>query len=570
MPVSIRTYSTNANDKDAAAATHTSPISSRQNIPKVEEDVLTFLEYLKDEKSLWRREMWQIAANIKEDDLLLQNTVEVNQEMLAWWVGKFTHCRDQGLPRFDVENAVTPEHEESLDLELSSAEEAVEEIKEEEDPFRQARLALKRLNQKLFFLKRGAQIQGKETFQEKVQEAENRVERWSRNHEQFRKHLSRQLYFYAKGMTKQEIGRKIHLRMLKVTPSLLRGAVQEFNFNRSRLQAIQIGGVVMPKHDIPPDADVQLDVHSEAGIPGTATGPKISASSKTPPSLAYGNLLKATTPFDTEYEQAKALPAESSNTTSTTDVKETGKPLSRKILPSLTSEAVNVSFKNNFKRATKHLDKPPKATATSETPSYDQSLGPKTGTHLTHLNASSEAHMVNVGQKESTHRTAVAKGVVHFSNPNTFELIKSAQIKKGDVLSVARVAGIMAAKNCPALIPLCHPIALTSVTVDLDLLPPASNMGNSGGAIEIEVKVECVGPTGVEMEALTAVAGASLTIIDMIKAVDRAAVIGRSMVVLKTGGRSGEWVDEEWKKKREASRKLQRAREAHRPAKEKV
>ncbi|KAF2418047.1 GTP cyclohydrolase subunit MoaC, partial [Tothia fuscella] len=167
---------------------------------------------------------------------------------------------------------------------------------------------------------------------------------------------------------------------------------------------------------------------------------------------------------------------------------------------------------------------------------------------LTHLNSASEVHMVDVGGKEATHRTAIASGSVHFSNAETYSLIKNAQLKKGDVLSVARVAGIMAAKNCPLIIPLCHPISITSVTVDLELIPGNNSASaelvegvpTNNGSVAVQATVKCYGPTGVEMEALTAVSGACLTIIDMIKAVDREAVIGPSRVVLKIGGRSGD------------------------------
>ncbi|KAK3065460.1 hypothetical protein LTS18_006171 [Coniosporium uncinatum] len=169
-----------------------------------------------------------------------------------------------------------------------------------------------------------------------------------------------------------------------------------------------------------------------------------------------------------------------------------------------------------------------------------------TQARLTHVTESGSAHMVSVGNKPATHRTAIAVGTVAFSNPDPYRLIKSNSIKKGDVLSVARVAGIMAAKNCPALIPLCHPVALTSVDVELKLFG-SDTIGNKGyGAVAIEAKVECIGPTGVEMEALTAVMGSALTVVDMCKAVDKGMDISSVRVVLKEGGRSGSWGEEGW------------------------
>jgi molybdenum cofactor biosynthesis protein MoaC len=174
--------------------------------------------------------------------------------------------------------------------------------------------------------------------------------------------------------------------------------------------------------------------------------------------------------------------------------------------------------------------KPPKS------PNQEQSK-------LPHLTSSGEAHMVRITTKEITHRRAIAVGRVSFSDPQTSQLIRSALIKKGDVLGTARVAGIMAAKNCPALVPLCHPIILSSVRVDVQL---AFEEAEGCGGVDIEAEVECVGQTGVEMEALTAVSGACLTVIDMVKGVDRGAKIEEVKVVLKEGGRSGVWRDESW------------------------
>ena len=169
---------------------------------------------------------------------------------------------------------------------------------------------------------------------------------------------------------------------------------------------------------------------------------------------------------------------------------------------------------------------------------------------LTHLNAAGEAHMVDVGSKQATKRTAIATGTVVFSNSQTYPLLEPDKNKKGDVFATARIAGIQAAKMTAQLIPLCHPIALTSVTVVLRPIAPAPDAGSHAfrrwakmpfGGVKVAAKVECVGQTGVEMEALTAVNVAALTIVDMCKAVDKGMAIERCRVVLKTGGKSGTW-----------------------------
>jgi cyclic pyranopterin monophosphate synthase len=152
---------------------------------------------------------------------------------------------------------------------------------------------------------------------------------------------------------------------------------------------------------------------------------------------------------------------------------------------------------------------------------------------LSHLNERGEARMVDVSEKAATSRTAVAEGFVTM-DPATLALVESGEAKKGDVLATARLAGIMAAKRTHELIPLCHPLLLTKVTVDLE---PRSK--EAGIAVRAEVKVN--GQTGVEMEALTAVSVACLTIYDMLKAVDRGMVIGPVRLLEKTGGRSGIW-----------------------------
>ncbi|KAF2202852.1 molybdenum cofactor biosynthesis protein MoaC [Delitschia confertaspora ATCC 74209] len=167
---------------------------------------------------------------------------------------------------------------------------------------------------------------------------------------------------------------------------------------------------------------------------------------------------------------------------------------------------------------------------------------------LPHLTPTGTAHMVSISTKPSTHRTAIAVGEVRFSNPAPLSLIKSNSLKKGDVLAVSRIAGIMAAKRCPDLIPLCHPITISHVGIELDLLEPKEVMEDARfGGVKIEARVECTGATGVEMEALTSVMGAALTVVDMCKAVDKGMRVENVRVVLKEGGRSGVWKEEGWK-----------------------
>jgi cyclic pyranopterin phosphate synthase len=157
----------------------------------------------------------------------------------------------------------------------------------------------------------------------------------------------------------------------------------------------------------------------------------------------------------------------------------------------------------------------------------------KTGSSLTHIDSRGEARMVDVSAKPATERTAVAEGRVVMSKA-TLALIESGNAKKGDVLGTARIAGIMAAKRTSDLIPLCHPLALSKVT--LEITPDA---GLPGCVVRGSVKV--TGPTGVEMEALTAVAVACLTIYDMIKAVERGVRIEGIHLVEKKGGKSGHY-----------------------------
>ncbi|MCL6634809.1 MAG: cyclic pyranopterin monophosphate synthase MoaC [Peptococcaceae bacterium] len=150
---------------------------------------------------------------------------------------------------------------------------------------------------------------------------------------------------------------------------------------------------------------------------------------------------------------------------------------------------------------------------------------------LTHLNERGQARMVEVGGKEITRREAVARGEVSM-RPATLQLILDGKMPKGEVFSVARIAGIMAAKKTPDLIPLCHPLLLTGVDIVFRPVEEAAR-------VEIEASVRTAGQTGVEMEALTAVSAAALTIYDMCKAVDREMVIGAVRLVHKSGGKSG-------------------------------
>ncbi len=154
-------------------------------------------------------------------------------------------------------------------------------------------------------------------------------------------------------------------------------------------------------------------------------------------------------------------------------------------------------------------------------------------TELTHFDERGQARMVDVSAKPETQRVAVARGRVQVQ-PETLRIVREGRAAKGDVLGVARVAGIMAAKRTADLIPLCHPIPLTKVELDLE-------PNEAESCIEIEARVETVGRTGVEMEALTAVAVAALTVYDMLKAIDRGITIDAIGLVLKAGGRSGEW-----------------------------
>lgn len=152
---------------------------------------------------------------------------------------------------------------------------------------------------------------------------------------------------------------------------------------------------------------------------------------------------------------------------------------------------------------------------------------------LTHFDDQGNAHMVDVSDKPVTARIATAEGHVKMA-PETFEMITEGRAKKGDVIGVARLAGIMGAKKTPELIPLCHPLPVTKVTVDLTQDPDLPGL-------RITATVKTSGQTGVEMEALTAVSTAALTVYDMVKAVDKGMVISGIRVLLKDGGKSGRY-----------------------------
>lgn len=156
---------------------------------------------------------------------------------------------------------------------------------------------------------------------------------------------------------------------------------------------------------------------------------------------------------------------------------------------------------------------------------------------LTHIDKAGRAKMVDVSKKKTTTREAIARGVVRMK-PSTLQLLRQGGVVKGDVLSVAQLAGIMAAKHTPSLIPLCHPLLLSDVKVQLQVNEPQS-------CVEITATVRCAGQTGVEMEALTAVAVSALTVYDMCKAVDRSITLDNIRLVKKSGGKSGTIILEE-------------------------
>jgi cyclic pyranopterin monophosphate synthase len=159
---------------------------------------------------------------------------------------------------------------------------------------------------------------------------------------------------------------------------------------------------------------------------------------------------------------------------------------------------------------------------------------PDSSTPLTHFDAQGQAHMVDVGHKEATHRVARATGVIRMQ-PATFALVAQGTAKKGDVIGVARIAAIQAAKRTADLVPLCHPLPITRVAVEFETDPAQS-------LVRCTAQVETLGRTGVEMEALTAVQVGLLTVYDMLKAADRGMVIDAVRVLEKHGGKSGDWV----------------------------
>jgi cyclic pyranopterin monophosphate synthase len=165
-------------------------------------------------------------------------------------------------------------------------------------------------------------------------------------------------------------------------------------------------------------------------------------------------------------------------------------------------------------------------------------------TTLTHFNAQGRAHMVDISAKESTQRTATAYARI-FMKAETLQLIRDGKMKKGDVLAVSQVAGIMGAKKTWDLIPMCHPLSLTGVDIRFEEVPAEH-------ALDIYCTVKTKGPTGVEMEALTAVSLAALTVYDMCKAVDRDMVITSVCLLEKSGGKSGEYKREEGERRVES------------------
>ena len=157
--------------------------------------------------------------------------------------------------------------------------------------------------------------------------------------------------------------------------------------------------------------------------------------------------------------------------------------------------------------------------------------------NLTHFDAQGQAHMVDVAAKPGTHRIAIASGRIEML-PATLAMIEAGNAKKGDVLGIARIAGIQGAKKTSDLIPLCHPIALTRVAMDFQVVPASAALA---AHVLCQSTAETVGPTGVEMEALTAASVAALTIYDMCKAVDRGMTISEVRLLKKSGGKSGLW-----------------------------
>jgi molybdenum cofactor biosynthesis enzyme len=186
--------------------------------------------------------------------------------------------------------------------------------------------------------------------------------------------------------------------------------------------------------------------------------------------------------------------------------------------------------------------------------------------------------MTSIASKLPTSRIATAQGTVYFTHPDTYPLLTESRIQKGDVLAAARLAGIMAAKRTPDIVPLCHPsIGISSIEIDLQLILPRPESSSSGsrrrrrrslhdgqrgerGCLRITASVASEGRTGVEMEAMTAVMGAALTVYDMCKAVDKGMVIGKVILLRKEGGKSGTWTREEYLQERLAEWEEQEAK----------
>jgi molybdenum cofactor biosynthesis protein MoaC len=240
-----------------------------------------------------------------------------------------------------------------------------------------------------------------------------------------------------------------------------------------------------------------------------------------------------------------------------TEGSERSEQLKPKTIPLIEPTKTSSAFNSLTRRLYSTSSRPPLDPSLAPKPEQPQSPTPQptSPSALPHLTPSGSAHMVSVSSKAHTVRTAIAVGTVYFSNSTPLSLIQSNSLKKGDVLSVSRIAGIMAAKKCPDLIPLCHPIALTHVGVELRVFSPETNAEQEKadandmgfGGVAIEAKVACTGPTGVEMEALTSVMGTALSVVDMCKAVDKFMRVQDVRVVLKEGGKSGVWREKGWR-----------------------
>jgi molybdenum cofactor biosynthesis protein MoaC len=219
-----------------------------------------------------------------------------------------------------------------------------------------------------------------------------------------------------------------------------------------------------------------------------------------------------------------------------------------------TPQATSISHATPWLHIPGHLPR-----ASNNRPSQSQPYSTKSKPTLPHLTPTSEVHVVDISEKARTKRVATAIGHVVFSNPLPHQLIRENTVKKGDVLAVARVAGVMAAKKTSDIIPLCHNgVGLDAIRVEVELVDTVERVtansemrtlekgiGEYGG-IRIQATVECEGKTGVEMEGLTAVVGAGLTVVDMCKGVDKFLSLQGVKMVLKHGGRSGSWRDEDW------------------------